>query len=63
MRPVRCTASEIMAVLGHKSMAEAERYTRGADGEKLTGSAMDKLERVNREQGCPAPAKGAGKRR
>src|SRR5258705_9644309 len=24
-----CTAHEIMAVLGHKTLAEAERYTRG----------------------------------
>jgi hypothetical protein len=38
------------AVLGHKTLAEAERYTRGADQIRLAKEAMAKLEgrRANR---------------
>jgi integrase len=39
-----CTAHEIMAVLGHKTLAEAERYTREADQVQLAFEAMTKLE-------------------
>ncbi|WP_020179532.1 tyrosine-type recombinase/integrase [Methylopila sp. M107] len=39
-----CTANEIMSVLGHKSLAEAERYTRDADRRRLGKSAITKLE-------------------
>jgi enterobacteria phage integrase len=39
-----CTAHEIMAVLGHKSLGEAERYTREADQGRLASSAVAKLE-------------------
>jgi integrase len=39
-----CTAHEIMAVLGHKTLSEAERYTREADQAKLAIDAMTKLE-------------------
>jgi integrase len=39
-----CTAHEIMAVLGHKTLTEAERYTRDADQMKLATEAMTKLE-------------------
>jgi enterobacteria phage integrase len=39
-----CTAHEIMAVLGHKTLAEAERYTREADQARLATEAMIKLE-------------------
>jgi integrase len=49
-----CTTREIMAVLGHKSLAEAERYTRDADHEQLAAGAITKLEggdaRTKREQ-------------
>ena len=40
-----CTAHEIMAVLGHKTLAEAERYTSEADQVRLAMEAMTKLER------------------
>lgn len=40
-----CTAHEIMSVLGHKSLSEAERYTREANQENLNKSAVLKLER------------------
>jgi enterobacteria phage integrase len=39
-----CTAHEIMAVLGHKTLSEAERYTREADQAQLAGRAVAKLE-------------------
>ncbi|HML12389.1 MAG TPA: tyrosine-type recombinase/integrase [Xanthobacteraceae bacterium] len=39
-----CTAHEIMAILGHKTLAEAERYTRDADQARLAADAMAKLE-------------------
>jgi enterobacteria phage integrase len=39
-----CTANEIMAILGHKTLAEAERYTREADQLRLAAEAMTKLE-------------------
>jgi integrase len=39
-----CTAHEIMAVLGHKTLTEAERYTRDADQARLASAAVAKLE-------------------
>jgi enterobacteria phage integrase len=48
-----CTANEIMAVLGHKTLAEAERYTRQADQAKLATAAVTKLERTESEQNRP----------
>ena len=39
-----CSAHEIMAVLGHKTLSEAERYTREADQGRLANEAMKKLE-------------------
>lgn len=40
----QCTAHQIMAVLGHKSLAEAERYTRDAEQAPLAVSAIARLE-------------------
>ncbi len=39
-----CTAKEIMSILGHSSLAEAERYTRAADQRRLATAAIHKLE-------------------
>lgn len=39
-----CSANEIMAVLGHKTLAEAERYTRDADQTRLARAAVTRLE-------------------
>ena len=39
-----CTTKQTMAVLGHKSLAEAERYTRDADQIRLATAAMSRLE-------------------
>jgi integrase len=38
-----CTAHEIMSVLGHKTLAEAERYTRDADQKGLARGAIDRV--------------------
>ncbi|WP_313445828.1 tyrosine-type recombinase/integrase [Brevundimonas sp.] len=43
-----CTAHQIMSVLGLRSLAEAERYTRAAGQERLADDAMDKLEAETR---------------
>ena len=40
-----CTANEIMSILGHKTLAEAERYVREADKTKLAKAAMLKFEK------------------
>jgi hypothetical protein len=40
-------------VLGHKTLAEAERYTRAADQAKLATAAVMKLERTESEQNRP----------
>jgi integrase len=37
-----CTAHQIMAILGHKSLAEAQRYTKGADQRRLAQQAIDR---------------------
>ena len=37
------TAHEIMAITGHQSLEEVERYTRAAQRRKLADSGMEKL--------------------
>lgn len=37
------TAHEIMSILGHKTLAEAERYTRAADQERMARAGMRKV--------------------
>jgi integrase len=39
-----CSANEIMSILGHKTLAEAERYTRDADQQRLARAAVTRLE-------------------
>lgn len=39
-----CTAHQIMSILGHSSLGEAEKYTRSARQEMLADEAMDRLE-------------------
>lgn len=43
-----CTSHQIMSILGHKSLSEAERYTRDARQTLLADEAMDKLEAETR---------------
>lgn len=46
-----CTALQIMAILGHSSLGEAEKYTRSARQEVLADEAMDRLEAEPRTAG------------
>ena len=48
-----CSAHEIMAILGHKTLAEAERYTREANQVMLGDAAISRLEGAEREQPSP----------
>lgn len=43
-----CTAHEIMAILGHKTLSEAQKYTQEADRKKLGRSAMEKVAAIGR---------------
>ena len=52
-----CTAHEIMAVLGHSSLKEAERYTRAFNRRKAAGRAQAKVAKDN-----VVPLAVAGKR-
>jgi integrase len=58
-----CTAHEIMSVLGHKSLAEAERYTREADQARLARSGVIKLEARKRNRDSQPGPKEVGKNR
>jgi integrase len=55
-----CTPHEIMAVLGHKSLSEAERYTRGADQKRLASAAVIKLEARNGNRWAQTAPDGVG---
>jgi enterobacteria phage integrase len=48
-----CTTKQIMAILGHKSIAEAERYTREANQIRLATAAMSLLEAQTENEVCP----------
>jgi integrase len=56
-----CTAHEIMAVLGHKTLTEAERYTREADQAQLATAAMTKLEGRSTNRDAQTVSGGLGK--
>ncbi|MBY6242335.1 tyrosine-type recombinase/integrase [Methylosinus sp. Sm6] len=57
-----CSAREIMAILGHKTLAEAERYTRDADQERLAEAAILRLEAGREGNKSPKPgSKSLGK--
>jgi integrase len=57
------TAHQIMAVLGHKSLAEAERYTRQADQRHLADEGIGKVEARKRYKGSQTNLLKFGKRR
>jgi integrase len=42
---VGCTAHEIMAVTGHRSLKEVQRYTKAADQKRMATAAIRRLER------------------
>jgi enterobacteria phage integrase len=56
-----CTAHEIMAVLGHKTLTEAERYTREADQAQLAIAAVAKLEGRSANRDAQTASDGLGK--
>ena len=56
-----CTAHEIMSVLGHQSLSEAERYTRDADQAQLATGAVAKLEGHKRNKTAQTTSGGLGK--
>lgn len=43
-----CTDSEIMSILGHRTASMVRRYTRGANQERLSQSAMSKVTNLER---------------
>jgi integrase len=45
-----CSAHQIMSILGHKSLSEAERYTRSVDQERMAKDAIASLPGAKREQ-------------
>jgi integrase len=45
-----CSASEIMAITGHKTLAEVERYTRAAEQEQLARRAIKRQFRKEKWQ-------------
>jgi integrase len=45
-----CSASEIAAISGHKTLREIERYTKGADQERLARNAMAREATTKRER-------------
>ncbi len=44
-----CTAKQIQAITGHKTLAEVERYTRKADQVRLARKAMKKQRKADGE--------------
>jgi integrase len=50
MAEAGCTASQIMAVTGHRSLKEVDRYTRKADQRANAKEAISKVEKTQRER-------------
>jgi site-specific recombinase XerD len=57
-----CSANEIMSVLGHRTLAEAERYTREADQAQLATKAVTKLEGHKANRVAQTDARGLGRK-
>jgi integrase len=56
------TAHQIMAVLGHTTLAEAERYTREADQQRLADEGIGKVEAQRKNRGSQTGVIKFGKR-
>lgn len=52
-----CSARQIMAIAGHKSLEEAERYTEAADQKRMARQAVAKLRVPTLSPKTPNPAK------
>jgi integrase len=61
MAEAGCTPHEIMAILGHKTLSEAERYTREADQHRLAQAAVIKLEGQTKNKASPNRVSKFGK--
>ena len=61
MADAGCSAHEIMAALGHRTLAEAERYTREADRKRGGRRAVTKLEAHAANDVSQTNANGLGK--
>src|SRR5450755_3734163 len=48
-----CSANEIAAITGHKTLAEVERYTRAADQERLARQAIQRQRQSESRSGKP----------
>ncbi|MGH6924591.1 MAG: tyrosine-type recombinase/integrase [Propylenella sp.] len=56
-----CTPHEIMAITGHRTLKEVERYTRAAELDRLGEVAIRRLSRVQREQALANRLPNSGK--
>jgi enterobacteria phage integrase len=61
MADAGCTAHEIMAALGHKTLGEAERYTREADRRRGGNRAVVKLDQHRRRTNSQTAKNSLGK--
>ncbi|MBO0757816.1 MAG: tyrosine-type recombinase/integrase [Bradyrhizobiaceae bacterium] len=61
MADAGCSAHEIMAALGHTTLAEAERYTRAADRRRGGRQAVLKLEAHKENSDAQTNSSGLGK--
>lgn len=59
-----CTAHQIQAITGHKSLEEVERYTRAASQTRMAGDAISKLSsrRVGERRNTPKKSVGRAKK-
>ena len=56
-----CTANEIAAITGHRTLVEVSRYTKAADQVHLAQTAIDRLTARQSAQRVPTPVKRVGK--
>ena len=56
-----CTANEIAAITGHRTLVEVSRYTKAADQVHLAKTAIDRLTARQSAQRVPTPVKRVGK--
>lgn len=56
-----CTPHQIMAITGHKTLVEVERYTRAAAQKKLAVAAMELMPGRLANSAFPNPDSGLGK--
>ncbi len=55
-----CTANEIAAITGHRTLVEVSRYTKAADQVHLAQTAIDRLTARQSAQAVPTPVQRVG---